>query len=208
MGGVVAIACVRGGGEYGEKWHKDGMLLKKQNSINDFVDVAQWLVDSKYTDSKRLGAIGISNGGLLVSAALNQRPDLFGAVVNIVGLSDMIRNESAKTNFDWTDEFGSISNEEYFRTFLSYSPLHNIRKNVEYPPVMVSAAELDDRVLPWHQYKYIASLQSSNLGSSPKLLQVSYGTGHAFGKPQTILLKENTSSLTFLATSLGMKFAQ
>lgn len=204
LGGSLAIANIRGGGEYGEAWHRNGMLLNKQNAFNDFVDAANWLIDHRYVNPRKIAIVGMSNGGLLVSAAVNQSPQIFGAVVNSFGLTDMIRNESAKTKFNWTDEFGSIADERHFQNLLSYSPLHNIKANVDYPPILVQAAELDDRVLPWHQYKYIAALQNLNTGRSKKLLSVSLGSGHAFGKSASTLKDESSILLTFIATSLGM----
>lgn len=204
MGGAIAIASIRGGGEYGERWHRAGMLFNKRNSISDFVDVGRWLIDQKFTSSSRLGISGISNGGLIVSAAVNDEPQLFGAVVNSFGLTDMVRNESIKSDFDWTDEFGSVADEASFRNLLSYSPLHNIKPNVPYPPIFTHAAELDDRVFPWHQYKYVAALQNNQLGRGPHLLVVSYGTGHVYGKSLSTLLNERTDVLSFLAISLGL----
>ena len=205
MGGGMVVACGRGGGEYGEQWHRDGAGLNKKTAINDFVDVADWLLAKKYTTAKRLGINGLSHGGMLVSAALNQRPEMFAVVVNNLGLTDMIRYETSNTGFDWTDEFGSVKDEAGFKSLFAYSPLHNIQEKKAYPPVMVIAADLDDRVLPWHQYKYAAALQNSDTGASPKLLYVSYGTGHYYGKSKSATLGERIAALSFIAHNLGMR---
>lgn len=204
MGGGVVVAGIRGGSEYGRQWHDQGRGRNKINAVNDLVDVAQWLVSEKITNPKALGIQGISNGGLIISAAVNQRPDLFGAAVNNVGLTDMVRYETAKNVFNWTDEYGTAANEEDFKSLLSYSPLHQVKKGATYPPILVFAAELDDRVPSWHQYKYIATLQNSDIGQSPKLLSVAMGTGHAYGKPKSILRSEWTDALIFFSKHLGL----
>jgi prolyl oligopeptidase len=204
MGGTYAKALIRGGGEYGEAWRKDGMLLKKQNSFNDFVDIAQYLVDKKYTSSSRLGIIGESNGGLLVAAAVNQRPTLFGAAASLGGITDMMRLESYKTAFDWTDEYGTLENAADFRNMLSYSPVHNLSYREVYPSIYVGSSELDDRVLPWHQFKYTAALQNAKLGEKPKMMRVTYGAGHALGKSLQIQNDELVDYLTFMSKELGL----
>ena len=204
MGGSIALASVRGGGEYGETWYKAGSLLNKKNSINDFVDVANWLVKQRYTNPKKLAIAGASNGGLLVSAAANAKPELFASVLNAFGLTDMLRYESSKTAFDWTDEFGSVKNEVQFKNLLSYSPQSNILSNREYPAILTLSAELDDRVLPWHQSKYIAALQNSNTGPAPKLLRVYGKTGHGFGTSVSTEVEQQTDQLLFFASTLGM----
>lgn len=204
MGGSIALASVRGGGEYGETWYKAGSLLNKKNSINDFVDVAGWLVKQRYTNPKKLAIAGASNGGLLVSAAANAKPELFASVLNAFGLTDMLRYESSKTGFDWTDEFGTVKNELQFKNLLSYSPQSNIVSNRDYPAILALSAELDDRVLPWHQSKYIAALQTSNTGPSPKLLRVYSKTGHGFGTSVSTEVEQQTDQLLFFATTLGI----
>ncbi|OYT88737.1 MAG: hypothetical protein CFE43_21070 [Burkholderiales bacterium PBB3] len=204
MGGVYANALIRGGGEYGANWRKGGTMLNKKNSFHDFVDIAQYLVDKKFTSSDRLGIIGESNGGLLVAAAVNERPKLFAAAASMVGITDMIRLETSKIPFDWTDEYGTVKNVDDFRNLLSYSPIHNIARDVEYPAVLVISSELDDRVLPWHQFKYTAALQNSNLGAKPKLLRISYGAGHAYGKTLQMQIEETTDTLTFIANATGL----
>lgn len=202
MGGGIAVAAVRGGGEYGRNWHDQGRGLNKINAINDVVDVAQWLVANNHTRQPLLGLQGTSNGGLVVSAALNQNPSLFGAAVNFVGLTDMLRYETAKGVFNWTDEYGTVKDEAEFRNLLSYSPLHQIKAAAAYPPVLVTAAELDDRVPPWHQYKFIATLQNHTGGNGPKLLSVAMGSGHGVGKSLSVLFSEWADSLAFFRMHL------
>ena len=165
MGGVYAQPNLRGGGEYGEEWHQAGMKLKKQNVFDDFIAAAQWLIDNKYTSTPKLAIGGGSNGGLLVGAALTQRPDLFGAALPAVGVMDMLRFQKFTIGWAWVSDYGSSENAEEFKALYAYSPLHNIKPGASYPPTMVTTADHDDRVWPGHSFKFAAALQAAQGGS-------------------------------------------
>jgi prolyl oligopeptidase len=202
-GGVYAQACLRGGSEYGEDWHKAGMLEKKQNVFDDFAAAAEWLIANKVTSAKKLAIAGGSNGGLLVGATLNQRPELFGAALPAVGVMDMLRFQKFTIGWAWTSEYGSADNPDQFKFIYPYSPLHNIRKGFAYPPVLVTTADHDDRVVPAHSFKYAATLQEAQAGDAPVLIRIETRAGHGAGKPTTKLIEEATDQLAFLAKSLG-----
>lgn len=177
-GGIYVIVNLRGGGEYGEEWHKSGMLHKKQRVFDDFIAAAEYLIDRKYTSSNFLAARGSSNGGLLVAAVINQRPDLFAAAIPEVGVMDMLRFQKFTIGWNWIAEYGSSENENDFTNLVAYSPLHNIQADVEYPATLVITADHDDRVVPAHSYKYIATLQEKYNGNNPTLLKIETNTGH------------------------------
>ena len=177
-GGVYAVANIRGGGEYGEEWHKAGMLLDKQNCFDDFIAAGEYLVAEKYTSSERLAMAGASNGGLLVGAVMTQRPELFKVAFPAVGVMDMLRYHKFTVGWGWAVEYGSSDKEEHFRNLYAYSPLHNIKAGVSYPATLVTTADHDDRVVPAHSFKFIATLQEKHGGSNPVLISIETRSGH------------------------------
>jgi prolyl oligopeptidase len=202
-GGVYAQACLRGGSEYGDDWHKAGMLEKKQNVFDDFAAAARWLIANKVTSPKMLAIAGGSNGGLLVGATLNQHPELFGAALPAVGVMDMLRFQRFTIGWAWTSEYGSAENADQFKFIYPYSPLHNIRKGTAYPPVLVTTADHDDRVVPAHSFKYAAALQEAQAGDAPVLIRIETRAGHGVGKPTTKVIEEAADQLAFLAKAIG-----
>jgi len=205
MGGVLAVANLRGGGEYGEKWHKAGTKLQKQNVFDDFIAAAEWLIQNKYTSSSRLAIQGRSNGGLLVGACMTQRPDLFGACLPGVGVMDMLRFHRFTAGRFWTDDYGSADNAEEFPALLKYSPYHNLKPGTKYPATMVTTADTDDRVVPGHSFKFAARLQASQVGAAPVLIRIETSAGHGAGKPTAKIIEESSDELAFLVRALGMK---
>jgi len=203
-GGVCAIPNLRGGGEYGEEWHKAGMFENKQNVFDDFISAAEWLIDQGYTNPKRLGIAGGSNGGLLVGAALTQRPDLFKVVVCRVPLLDMVRYHEFDIARLWIPEYGSAEDPDQFKYLYAYSPYHHVRKGTEYPAVLLTAGTSDSRVNPLHAKKMAALLQSSTASDSPVLLRVETKAGHGVGKPLSKRLEEQADVYSFLFWHLGM----
>jgi prolyl oligopeptidase len=206
MGGVVAIANLRGGGEYGEEWHHAGTKLHKQNVFDDFISAAEWLIAKKYTNPKKLAVQGGSNGGLLVGAAITQRPDLFGAALPAVGVMDMLRFQQFTAGRFWVDDYGSAQDSaEQFKALYAYSPYHNIRDGKSYPATLVTTADHDDRVVPGHSFKFAAALQEAQAGPAPVLIRIETRAGHGAGKPITKLIEEVADQWSFLAANLGMK---
>lgn len=197
LGGVYAVANLRGGSEYGDKWHRDGMLEKKQNVFDDFISAAEWLIANKYTRRERLAIEGRSNGGLLVSACMTQRPDLYGAVLCIVPVTDMLRFHKFTVGRYWIPEYGDPENADHFEFMYRYSPLHNV-KPAHYPATMVVTAHGDDRVVPGHAFKFTATLQEAQEGSAPILLRVDTKSGHGHGKPIAKIIDEHTDIYGFL----------
>ncbi len=204
-GGVYAVANLRGGSEYGEEWHKDGMLHRKQNVFDDFIAAAEWLIDQGYTRSSRLGIMGGSNGGLLVAACMLQRPDLYGAVVCQVPVTDMLRYHKFTAGRFWTSEYGNAETSvEAFRTVYAYSPLHNVRLGAVYPPVLITTGDTDDRVVPMHAMKFTATLQAAAVeGANPILLRVETSAGHGAGKPASKVIAEAADLYAFLLMALN-----
>lgn len=196
-GGIFAQPSIRGGGEYGEKWHKDGMLLNKQNVFDDFIAAAEYLVKEKYTSPGRLAIAGGSNGGLLVGAAMTQRPDLFKVALPAVGVMDMLRYEKFTIGWAWATEYGSVKDPEHFNNLLKYSPLHNIKEGVEYPATMVTTADHDDRVVPAHSFKFAATLQEKYKGSNPVMIRIETKAGHGAGKPTGKVIEEAVDKFAF-----------
>jgi prolyl oligopeptidase len=204
-GGIYAVANLRGGGEYGEDWHRAGMLERKQNVFDDFIAAASWLVDQKYTRPDRLAIYGGSNGGLLVGAALTQRPDLFRAVVCAVPLLDMLRYQNFQIAKLWVPEYGSAANEAQFRVLRAYSPYHNVKDGTAYPAVLFETAESDSRVDPMHARKMAARLQKATSSKQPVLLRIETKAGHGIGKPLTKVIDEAADTWTFLLWQLGLE---
>ncbi|GIU82090.1 MAG: S9 family peptidase [Acidobacteria bacterium] len=204
MGGVFAMPNLRGGGEYGEQWHKAGMKLKKQNVFDDFIAAAEWLIRNGYTSPKKLAISGGSNGGLLVGAVLNQRPDLFGAALPAVGVMDMLRFHKFTIGWAWISEYGSPENPEEFKALYAYSPLHNIKKGTNYPAVLVTTADHDDRVVPAHSFKYAATLQEAQAGDAPILIRIETRAGHGAGKPTSKAIEEQADVYAFLVKNLNI----
>lgn len=205
MGGVLAIPNLRGGGEYGEEWHKAGTKLKKQNVFDDFIAAAQWLIDNKYTRPDKLAIQGGSNGGLLVGACMTQRPDLFGACLPAVGVMDMLRFHKFTAGRFWVDDYGSADNAEEFPALIKYSPYHALKAGTKYPATLVTTADTDDRVVPGHSFKFAARLQEYQTGDAPVLIRVETRAGHGAGKPTAKIIEEAADQWAFLVKSLGMK---
>jgi prolyl oligopeptidase len=203
-GGVFAMPNLRGGGEYGEEWWKAGTKLKKQNVFDDFIAAAEFLIKEKYTQPSKLAISGGSNGGLLVGAVLNQRPELFGAALPAVGVMDMLRFHKFTIGWAWTSDYGSSENAEEFKALYAYSPLHNIKKGAKYPAVLITTADHDDRVVPAHSFKYAATLQEAQGGDAPVLIRIETKAGHGAGKPTTKIIEEQADIYGFLMKSLGM----
>jgi prolyl oligopeptidase len=177
-GGIYAMPNIRGGGEYGEKWHRAGMLLNKQNVFDDFIAAAEYLIKEKYTSKEKLAIAGGSNGGLLVGACMTQRPDLYRVTFPAVGVMDMLRYHKFTVGWGWVVEYGSSDEEEHFKNLYSYSPLHNIKDSVSYPATLVTTADHDDRVVPAHSFKFAATLQEKHDGDNPVLIRIETRSGH------------------------------
>ncbi|HEY6246596.1 MAG TPA: prolyl oligopeptidase family serine peptidase [Pyrinomonadaceae bacterium] len=205
LGGVCAQPNLRGGGEYGEEWHQAGMKLKKQNVFDDFIRAGEWLIENKYTSTPKLAIGGGSNGGLLVGAAMTQRPDLFGAAVPQVGVMDMLRFEKFTIGWAWVSDYGSSDNADEFKALYAYSPLHKIKPGTSYPATMVTTADHDDRVWPGHSFKFAATLQAAQAGSAPVLIRIETKAGHGAGKPTAKVIEEIADRWSFLVKTLEMK---
>ena len=203
-GGVYVVANLRGGGEYGEAWHKAGMGANKQNVFDDFIAVAERLIADKLTSPELLAIHGGSNGGLLVGATLNQRPELFGAAIPAVGVMDMLRFHKFTIGWAWVPEYGSPDKLEDFKVLRAYSPLHNIKVGASYPPVMVMTADHDDRVVPAHSFKYAAALQAAQGGRAPILIRIESEAGHGAGTPTSKIIESKADLWAFLAHHLGL----
>ncbi len=204
MGGVLAVANLRGGGEYGEAWHEAGTIHNKQNVFDDFVACAEMLISSRITSRARLAIEGRSNGGLLIGACLTQRPDLFGAALPTVGVLDMLRFHKFTIGWAWVSDYGSAEDPEQFRTLYAYSPLHNVRPTA-YPPTLILTGDHDDRVMPAHSYKFAATLQTAQQGDAPVLIRIQTKAGHGMGRPTQVLIQERADIWAFLVRALGME---
>lgn len=202
MGGVYAVANLRGGGEYGEAWHRAGTGLDKQNVFDDFIAAAEYLIDEGYASPRTLGIFGGSNGGLLVGAVVNQRPELFGAATPAVGVMDMLRFHHFTAGRFWTDDYGSADDPEAFRALYAYSPYHNIRDGGCYPPLLATTADTDDRVVPGHTFKYIARLQAAQSCDNPVLVRIETRAGHGAGTPTAKVIEEYADRWAFLRAHL------
>jgi prolyl oligopeptidase len=204
QGGVLAVANLRGGGEYGKDWHDAGRLARKQNVFDDFIAGAEWLIAQGITSKDKLAIQGGSNGGLLVGAVVNQRPDLFAAALPAVGVMDMLRFDQFTAGRYWVDDYGSPAVEADWRALRAYSPYHNIRAGADYPAVLVTTADTDDRVVPGHSFKYTAALQAASLGSKPHLIRIETRAGHGSGKPTDKIIDETADEWAFIAKWTGM----
>jgi len=205
MGGVYAQAVLRGGSEYGEEWHQAGMLERKQNVFDDFLAAAEYVVAERYTSPAKLAIGGGSNGGLLVGAVVNQRPELFGAVLPAVGVMDMLRFHKFTIGWAWVTEYGSADSVGQFPFLYHYSPIHNVRPGTHYPPTFITTADHDDRVVPGHSFKYAATLQAAQGGPAPVLIRIETKAGHGAGKPTAKVIEEQTDRWAFLVHNLHMQ---
>ncbi len=203
-GGVWVTASMRGGAEYGEAWHRAGMLDKKQNVFDDFIAVAEQLVKDKYTSPARLGIMGGSNGGLLVGAVMEQRPDLFAVALPAVGVMDMLRYDKFTGGALWTTEYGSASNPAQFPFLIKYSPVQNIKPGTCYPATLITTADHDDRVVPSHSFKFAAALQAAQGCPKPMLIRVEVQGSHGY-RPTDKLIAERADQWAFAAEQMGMR---
>jgi len=205
-GGIYAIANLRGGGEYGEAWHKAGTKLQKQNVFDDFIAAAEYLIAEKYTNTKKLAINGGSNGGLLVGACMTQRPDLFAVAIPEVGVLDMLRYQKFTIGWAWATDYGtSEESEEMFEYLYGYSPLHNLKAGTDYPATLVTTGDHDDRVVPAHSFKFAATLQNANSGKNPTLIRIDVNAGHGAGKPISKIIDAQTDVWAFVMQHLGMR---
>lgn len=207
QGGIFCIANIRGGSEYGEKWHEAGMRNKKQNVFDDFIAAGEFLIDKKYTSSNQLAVQGGSNGGLLVGAVINQRPDLFKVAIPQVGVMDMLRFQKFTIGWNWVAEYGSSDNAADFKNLITYSPIHNIKPGLNYPATIITTADHDDRVVPAHSFKYAATLQEHYKGSNPALIRIDVNSGHgASNLKKGLETAADIYSFTFYNMGLMPKF--
>jgi prolyl oligopeptidase len=205
MGGVYAVACLRGGSEYGKDWWEAGKREKKQNVFDDFIAAAEWLIKEKVTSTPKLAIHGGSNGGLLVGACMTQRPDLYGACLPAVGVMDMLRYHTFTIGWMWKSDYMSSDTPEGFANLIKYSPLHNLKPGVKYPATLVTTGDHDDRVVPAHSHKFIATLQADQAGPAPVLTRIETNAGHGAGKPTAKQIAERADQWAFLVKNLGMK---
>jgi prolyl oligopeptidase len=203
MGGVLAVANLRGGGEYGEEWHQAGTFDHKQNVFDDFIACAEHLITAGITSTPKLAIQGGSNGGLLIGACLTQRPDLFGAAVAEVGVMDMLRFHRFTIGWAWVSDYGSADHPHQFKTLYAYSPLHNLKAGTHYPATLITTGDHDDRVVPGHSFKFAAALQAAQAGDRPTLIRIQTKAGHGLGKPTAIIIAERADVYAFLAQVLG-----
>jgi prolyl oligopeptidase len=208
MGGIYAVANLRGGGEYGEEWHQAGTKLNKQNVFDDFIAAAEYLIENNYTNPKKLAIFGGSNGGLLVGAVTNQRPELFGVAIPAVGVMDMLRFHHFTAGRFWTDDYGSSDNPDEFAALRAYSPYHNVRNGAVYPAVLVTTADFDDRVVPGHSFKYAAAMQKAQGGPAPVLIRIETRSGHGAGAPTDKVIADYADRWAFLVRNLDMRLPE
>ncbi len=208
QGGIYVSVTLRGGSEYGEKWHKAGMLDKKQNVFDDFIGAAEHLIKEKYTNNQKIAIRGGSNGGLLVGAAMTQRPDLFKVALPAVGVMDMLRFHKFTVGWGWAVEYGNADSASQFPYLYKYSPYHNLKPGISYPATLVTTADHDDRVVPAHSFKFASRLQEYNAGNSPVLIRIETNAGHGAGKPTSKQIEETTDIWSFVMYNLGMPFKE
>jgi prolyl oligopeptidase len=204
-GGTWVLANIRGGGEYGKAWHDAGRLANKQNVFDDFIAAGEYLITSGITPKGGLAVQGGSNGGLLIGAVVNQRPDLFAAANAQVGVMDMLRFDRFTAGRYWVDDYGYPNKEADFRTLYAYSPYHNIKTGVRYPAVLVTTADTDDRVVPGHSFKYVSALQQADPNGQPHLIRIETRAGHGSGKPTDKIIEEASDVYAFLARFTGLQ---
>ena len=203
-GGVLAVANLRGGGEYGKAWHEAGTKERKQNVFNDFIACAEWLHAEKISSPDKLAIQGGSNGGLLVGAAMTQRPELFGAALPAVGVLDMLRYHGFTIGWAWASDYGRSDDPEAFEYLIKYSPLHNLKEGSHYPATLITTGDHDDRVVPAHSFKFAAALQKAQTGDAPTLIRIQTKAGHGAGKPTKMLIQEQADIWAFLSDVLDM----
>jgi prolyl oligopeptidase len=208
LGGIYAVANLRGGGEYGKEWHQAGTRLNKQKVFDDFIAAAEYLISENYTNPDRLAISGGSNGGLLVGAVTNQRPDLFAAALPAVGVMDMLRFHRFTAGRFWVDDYGSADDPEEFKALYAYSPYHNVRPGTEYPALLITTADTDDRVVPGHSFKYAAAMQAAQAGKAPVLIRIETRAGHGAGIPTDKLIEEYADRWAFLVHNLGVRLPE
>jgi prolyl oligopeptidase len=208
QGGIYASVNLRGGNEYGEKWHKDGMREKKQNVFDDFIAAAEYLISEKYTNSQKLAMRGGSNGGLLVGAVMTQRPELFKVALPAVGVMDMLRYHKFTVGWGWAVEYGNPDSASHFPYLYKYSPYHNLKEGTKYPATMVTTADHDDRVVPAHSFKFAARLQEYHKGEQPVLIRIETNAGHGAGKPTSKQIEEAADIWSFVMHQLGMEYSE
>jgi prolyl oligopeptidase len=206
QGGIYVSVTLRGGSEYGEKWHKAGMLENKQNVFDDFIGAAEYLIKEKYTNSQKIAIRGGSNGGLLVGAAMTQRPDLFKVALPAVGVMDMLRFHKFTVGWGWAVEYGNADSASQFPYLYKYSPYHNLKPGLSYPATLVTTADHDDRVVPAHSFKFASRLQECHAGANPVLIRIDVNAGHGAGKPTSKVIDEATDIWSFVMYNLGMPF--
>ncbi len=204
LGGVYAVATLRGGGEYGREWHEAGIKTHKQNVFDDFIAAAEYLIAQKYTSPKRLAIRGASNGGLLVAATELQRPDLFAAAIPQVGVLDMLRFRDFTIGRAWESDYGSVENADELAALRAYSPLHNVKSGVDYPATLIITGDHDDRVFPAHSFKFAAAMQAADPNGKPILIRIETRAGHGQGKPTTMQIDEVTDVYAFILDAFGM----
>ncbi len=204
-GGIFALANIRGGGEYGEAWHRQGMREHKQNVFDDFIAAAEWLIAEGYTRTPRVAIEGGSNGGLLIGACLTQRPDLFGAAIAYVGVMDMLRFNQFGQGAGWEGDYGSPQNAADFKVLYAYSPYHHVRPGTHYPPTLIITGDHDTRVMPAHSFKFAAALQAAQAGPAPILLRVQLSAGHGGSPNTTRIIDERADEYAFLLQTLGVE---
>ncbi|MGZ3942381.1 MAG: prolyl oligopeptidase family serine peptidase, partial [Bacteroidia bacterium] len=203
QGGVFALVNLRGGNEYGEKWHEGGMLLNKQNVFNDFIAAGEYLCSQKYTSPEYLAIQGGSNGGLLVGACMTQRPDLFRVAIPMVGVMDMMRFHKFTVGFGWIDDYGNPDDAKFTKYIHGYSPFHNLKAGVKYPATMVTTGDHDDRVVPAHSFKFGARLQALGDSANTYLIRIEKSAGHGAGKPLSKTIEETADIYSFIFYNMG-----
>jgi prolyl oligopeptidase len=207
QGGIYAVPNLRGGGEYGEKWHLAGTKMQKQNVFDDFIAAAEYLISNQYTSKEYLAIAGGSNGGLLVAAVMSQRPELFKVAFPAVGVLDMLRYNKFTAGAGWAFDYGTAEDsKQMFDYLLKYSPYHALKPSVSYPATLITTADHDDRVVPAHSFKFAAKLQEYHKGTSPVLIRIETNAGHGAGKPTGKIIEEQADKWAFMLYNMGLNF--